>query len=418
MWHGFADMALVKDAPPFVVARGEGAYLYDDTGRRYLDASAGLWFCNVGHGRQEIADAAQRQLATLAAYSTFGVYTNAPAEELAERLSQLTPTSGAAVFFSSGGSDSNDTMIKLVRRYWRVMGQPERRVIVSRSYSYHGGHMGSTGIGGIALDYEGFGELIDDTARIPWDSSEALQRLIDEMGRDRIAAFILEPIIAAGGVRFPPDGYLERIAKICRDNDIILVADEVVTGFGRSGDWFASSRFGLEPDIVVCAKGLTSGYVPLGALIVGDRVSAPFYDGRAGAFNHGYTYSGHPGGAAVALANLAILEREQLPAHVRDIETRMPELLRPLSEHPLVHEVRTGPAFMAAVEFEPSMVHDNPFVPSAVAAAMREVGVLTRSLVEGQIQFSPPLVAGDEQVREFVDAALQAFAVVEGRIQA
>ncbi len=405
-WHGFADMSVVKDADPFVIARGEGAYLFDTSGRRYLDGSAGLWFCNVGHGRTALADAARKQMSTLASYSTFGDYSNAPIEELADRLAALSPTDGASVFFTSGGSDSNDSMIKLVRRYWIELGQPQRRVIVSRELSYHGGHMGSTGLGGIPGDYEGYGELIRDTARIPWESAEALEELVQRLGADRIAAFVLEPIIAAGGVYFPPEGYLRRIAEICRRHGIILVADEVVTGFGRAGDWFASIRFGLQPDIIVCAKGLTSGYTPLGALIVGDRVAAPFYDGRAGAFNHGYTYSGHPVGAAVALANLDIIEREQLATHVRELAPQLPSLFAEVAAAPVVKEVRTGPALMAAVVFEDDALAAQPSLPGEVAAAMRGFGVLTRSLVGGELQFSPPLVVERQQVEGYVAAAL------------
>lgn len=410
-------MSATKDAESFVISHGEGPYLYDDRGRRYLDGSAGLWFCNVGHGRAEIAEAARTQLSALAAYSTFGDYTNAPAEQLAERLADLSPTDGAAVFFTSGGSDSVDSAIKLVRRYWVALGQPQRRMIVSRQHAYHGGHVGSTGIGGIPLDRDGFGELISDTERIPWDSSDALEQLIARVGAERVAAFIMEPVIAAGGVRFPPPGYLERIAAICRKNDIILIADEVVTGFGRVGDWFATRRFGVQPDIVVCAKGLTSGYAPLGALIVGDRVSEPFYDGTAGAFNHGYTYSGHPGGAAVALANLDIVEREKLAQNVLDLEAQLPALFAPVLQHDCVGSIRIGTGLMAAIELTADAVTRDPGLPKAVAGAMRGAGVLTRSLVTGEIQFSPPLVIGADQVREFVEATLRGLDVATGRVE-
>jgi putrescine---pyruvate transaminase len=409
LWHGFTDMSVTKTAQPFVVARGEGPYLFDAEGRRYLDASAGLWFCNIGHGRTEVAQAASRQLATLAAYSTFGDYTNGPAEELADWLADHSPTDGAAVLFSSGGSDSVDSAIKLVRRFWAVTGHPERRVIVSRELAYHGGHMGSTGVGGIAVDRDGFGELISDTVRIPWDSSEALETLIADEGAHRIAAFIAEPIIAAGGVWFPPEGYLQRVAEICAANDVIFIADEVVTGFGRAGDWFATKRFGIQPDVVVCAKGLTSGYAALGALIAGSRVSEPFYNGSAGALNHGYTYAGHPGGAAVALANIAILERERLADNVLELVEILPSSFVALEEHPLVSSVRTGPALMAAVELSSDATAAHPGLPQAVARAMRDAGVLTRALVGGEIQFSPPLLIDPQQVKEFTDAVLYAL---------
>jgi putrescine---pyruvate transaminase len=409
LWHGFTDMSTVRDSAPFTLARGEGSYVFDDAGRRFLDATAGLWFCNVGHGRREIADAAAAQLARLAAYSTFGDYSNAPAEQLAERLSALSPTTDGAVFFTSGGSDSIDSAIKLVRRYWLALGSPERRVIVSRDHAYHGGHVGGTAIGGIRPDREGYGDLITDTARVRWDSSDDLERVLAQLGADQVAAFVVEPVIGAGGIRFAPDGYLSRVEAICRANDVILVADEVVTGFGRAGDWFACRRAGIEPDIVVCAKGLTSGYSPLGALIVGARVARPFYDGTAGPFNHGYTFSGNPGGAAVALVNIDVIERERLPDHVRSLEPALPGLMRSLEEHPLVEEVRTGAALMAAVELSHEALEERPDLPRAVASAMRDEGVLTRALMGGQLQFSPPLVVGPEQVTEFVDATLAAL---------
>ncbi|QOV33187.1 aspartate aminotransferase family protein [Streptomyces ferrugineus] len=406
LWHGFTDMSTVRHRAPFTITRGQGAYLFDAEGRRYLDASAGLWFCNVGHGRAEIAEAAQRQMSRMAAYSTFGDYTNEPAEQLAARLAELSPTDGASVFFTSGGSDSIDSAIKLVRRFWLALGLPDRRVILSRENAYHGGHIGSTGIGGIALDREGFGELITDTARVAWDSAEDLEKTITSLGAERVAAFVMEPVIAAGGCLFPPQGYLQAVAEICRRHGIVLIADEVVTGFGRSGDWFASRRFGVVPDIIVCAKGLTSGYMPLGALIVGDRIAQPFYDGTAGPFFHGYTYSGHAGAAAVALATMDIIEREALAQNALSLETRLPDLMSPLTDHPMVQEVRTGQGLMAAVELNPQALRVTPGLPMAVVASMREAGVLTRSLVGGQIQFSPPLIIGNSQATEFVDAVL------------
>ena len=406
LWHGFADMSVIRDAPPFTIARGEGPYLFDAQGRRYLDAAAGLWFCNIGHGRREVADAAQKQMSLLAAYSTFGDYTNEPIERLATRLAALSPTDGASCFFSNGGSDSVDSAIKLVRRYWRGLGEPQRRVILSRTNAYHGGHMGSTGVGGISVDREGFGELIGDTARVEWDSIEDLEKTIANLGAERVAAFIMEPVIAAGGCLFPPEGYLEKVAEICGRHGIILVVDEVVTGFGRVGDWFASRRFGLVPDIIVCAKGITSGYMPLGALIAGDRVARPFYDGTIGAVNHGYTYSGHAAGAAVAMTVMDIIEREELAANSLALEAALPELMRPLTEHPMVHQVRTGQGLMAAVELLPDVVRTDPRAGNTIALLLRDFGVLTRSLVGGQIQFSPPLTVGAAHVREFVSAVV------------
>lgn len=409
LWHGFTDMSLWGETQPFTITHGEGPYLYDDQGRRYLDGSSGLWFANIGHGRRDVAEAAARQMSRLAAYSTFGDYTNEPAEALATRLAHLSPTSGAQVFFTSGGSDSVDSAIKLTRRFWQVQGQPQRRLVISRENAYHGGHMGSTALGGIELDREGYGELITDTARIPWDSADALEQMIDRAGPQNVAAFILEPVIAAGGVLFPPDGYLHRVAELCHEHGIILIADEVVNAFGRQGDWFACTRFGIEPDIVVCAKGLTSGYMPLGALIVNDRVSEPFYDGSAGPWFHGYTWSGHAAGAAVAMANLHVVENEKLAQNVLSLEPELPRILGALADHALVSGVRTGTGLMAAVELDAGALAADPSLPRRVAAGMRTEGVLTRSLVGGEIQFSPPLVIDTTHVQLFASALRSAL---------
>jgi putrescine aminotransferase len=405
-WHGFTDMFVVKDAEAMHLVRGEGAYLWDVQGRRYLDASAGLWNCNIGHGRVELADAARKQMAQLETYSTFGDYTNTPIEALSDRIAALAPFPDAAVFYTSGGSDTTDTAIKLVRRYWQVQGLPQRRIIISRNSAYHGCHMGSTALGGIALDREGYGELITDTAQIAWDSAEDLSATIERLGAENVAAFICEPIIAAGGCLFPPEGYLQQIERICRDHGVLLILDEVVTGFGRAGNWFAAHRFGVTPDMIICAKGLTSGYLPLGALVVAPQVSTVFYDGAAGPWYHGYTSSGHATAAAVALANLDIVEREGLIDNVLSLEAQLPQLLAPLSQHPDVAGVRTGQGLLAAIELTTEARAADPGRPKAVAAAMRRHGVLTRSLVDGDLQFSPPLTVGTDQVEEFVAAVL------------
>lgn len=405
-WHGFTDMSVISRAEPLELVRGEGAYLFDRGGKRYLDASAGLWNANVGHGREEIARAAYEQISRLEAYSTFGDFTNSPIEELATRVAGYAPFPDAKLFFTSGGSDSTDTAIKLVRRYWAVEGKPEKRTVISRSFAYHGCHMGSTALGGIALDRDGYGELITDTAQIDWNDAEALEETIQELGADRVGAFICEPVIAAGGCLFPPDGYLQRAAEICRAHDVLLIMDEVVTGFGRVGAWFGATRFDVEPDMIVVAKGLTSGYAPLGALIVGPRVSTPFFDGTAGPWYHGYTSSGHAASAAVALANLDIVENEGLIDNVRALEPQLPLLLAELREHPAVSEVRSGQGLMAAIWLREEVVEADPDRAKRVVATMRREGVLTRPLVNGQIQFSPALTVGPDQVREFAAAAL------------
>ena len=266
-WHPFADMAAVEAGGELVLVRGEGAYVWDDAGRRYLDATASLWYCNVGWGRREIAEAAAAQMAMLPAYSTFGDLTNRPASELAERVATLAPVAGSKVFLTSGGSDSIDTATKMARRYWQLRGEPERTVLIRREKAYHGMHTAGTSLAGIPANAAGHGELIEDVVQVPWDDVGALADSIARAGTERVAAFFCEPVIGAGGVFPPPAGYLEGVRQVCRDTGVLFVADEVITGFGRCGDWFASSRFDLEPDIVTCAKGITSGYLPMGAVI-------------------------------------------------------------------------------------------------------------------------------------------------------
>jgi putrescine aminotransferase len=302
MWNPFANMASFADRALEIV-RGEGAVVFDASGRGYLDALASLWYCNVGHGRAELADAAADQMRRLAAYQVFDSYTNPPAEALARRLAALAPQPGAKVFFTpGGGSDAIDTAAKLTRAYWRAAGQPGRQVIIARARAYHGMNAYGTTLGGIPANAEQFGPLVSAVEHVPWDDAEALDKLIGQLGRNRVGAFFCEPVVGAGGVYPPPDGYLARVQEICRQHDVLFVADEVITGFGRLGAWLGSGRFGLEPDLITTAKGLTSGYAPLGAVIASQRVSEPFWrPGSAEIFRHGYTYSAHPTACAVGL---------------------------------------------------------------------------------------------------------------------
>ena len=257
LWHPFSNMSAVERTGEFTLTRGQGVYVYDAEGKRYLDATAGLWFANVGHGRVELAEASAKQIARLASYSIFGDYSNEPAEALAEKLAGLAPVPGCKVFLTSGGSDSVDTAAKLARRYWVEVGQPSRTVLINRDKAYHGMHYAGTALAGLAANRDGYGDLVPDTATVAWDSADDLRATIERIGPDRVAAFYCEPVIGAGGVFPPPEGYLADVRKVCTEYDVLFVADEVVTGYGRiGGSWFASSRFGLEPDIVTTAKGL------------------------------------------------------------------------------------------------------------------------------------------------------------------
>jgi putrescine aminotransferase len=401
LWHGFADMAAV-DGHDFVVERGEGCYVWDEAGRRYLDATASLWYANVGYGRREIADAAAAQLAKLHAYHVFGDFATRPVLELAERVAGIATVAGSKVFLTSGGSDSVDTAAKLARRYFHEIGQPERTVILTRSWAYHGMHAYGTALAGIAANRDALGELIPDVAVVAWDSAEELEDAIDRIGADRVAAFFCEPVVGAGGVRFAPEGYLERVREIVRDAGALFVSDEVITGFGRVGEWFGSTRFGLDPDLVTFAKGITSGYVPLGGVLAAPHVAEPFWRGGV-TWRHGYTYSGHTTACAAALANLAIMEREGLDTRARSLEGPLADALAPLAEHTIVSEARTGAGLLAAVQIEPGLVEADASLPARAAAACRQAGVITRALAGGGLQISPPLVITEEQLGELAD---------------
>jgi putrescine---pyruvate transaminase len=402
LWHPFSDMGAVERDGEFVLVRGEGASLFDAAGTRYLDGSAGLWFANVGHGRTELADAAAEQMRNLAAYHIFADFTTQPSVELAERLAQIAPVPNSKVFLTSGGSDSVDTATKLARRYWHEMGQPSRTVVIGREKAYHGMHVAGTALAGIPGNREGYGELMA-AATVAWDDADDLRATIERIGPDNVAAFFCEPVIGAGGVFPPPEGYLADVRKVCTEYDVLFVADEVVTGYGRiGGAWFASTRFDLEPDMVTTAKGLTSGYAPLGAVLVAPKVWEPFFRPDAGVWwRHGYTYSGHAASCAVALANLALLEKENLLDEATRLESTIPAALKPLAEHERVAEVRGGVGALGAVQLKE--ITEAP----ALAKQLRRHGVVTRAVGAGGIQVSPPLVMTDDEVHQ-IAAALAA----------
>ncbi|MFD3507061.1 aspartate aminotransferase family protein [Nocardia sp. NPDC058666] len=403
LWHGFADMGAVNRDGAFVVARGEGAYVFDTAGKRYLDATAGLWFANVGHGRGEIADAVADQLRTIAHYSNFGDLTEAPTQELAEKLSSIAPVPGSKIFFTSGGSDSVETAAKLARRYWHEQGRPDKKILVGRRLAYHGMHYASTSLGGLTPNKEGYGVLVEDTRTVEWNDAKSLLAMIEEVGAEQIAAFFCEPIIGAGGVYLPPEGYLAEVRQICRDHDILFVADEVVTGFGRiGGSWFASTRFDLQPDLMTTAKGLTSGYLPMGAVFIAPHLAEPFFAGGTW-FRHGYTYGGHAGAAAAALANLAIIEREGLVEEAARLESTLHTALAPLADHPRVAEVRSGLGAVAAVQLA------DPSEGPALVKTLREHGISGRAAGAGAMQISPSFVMTDAQVADLAEGFARAL---------
>ena len=402
-WHGFADMHSVA-TDEVVIRSAEGVWLEDVDGRRYLDSTAALWYCNVGYGRQEIADAVAAQLVRLPAYSSFGAYTSEPTVALAERLADLSPIPNAVVFLGSGGSDAVDTAAKLVRRYWDVVGRPEKRVIVSREFGYHGMHGWGTSLVGIGPMKTGYGgNFIDEVVNVGVMDVETLGALFAERAGE-IAAFIGEPVVGAGGVIPPEPHYWPEVTRLCREHDILLIADEVITGFGRTGWLWGSQRYGIEPDLITFAKGVTSGYMPLGGVLVGERVRAPFWDDDVpgAVFRHGYTYSGHAGAAAAAMANLDIIEREGLVARVASLEPALDRAVRRLEGATGVGEVRTV-GLTAAVAFEPLLLAADPGLPERVVSAALRHGVASRVLRGHALHISPPFVITEAEIDTMVD---------------
>jgi putrescine aminotransferase len=401
-WHGFADMHVVKDAE-LVIREGQGVWVTDVAGNRYLDATAGLWYANVGFGRGEIADAVADQIRRISAYSSFGGYTTEPTVQLAGRIAAMAPVENAAVFFTSGGSESIETAAKLARRYWDVLGRPEKRVIVARQHAYHGMAAFGTSLGGIPLNSAGYGTLVGDIVHVGAHDLDALEALFAARGAE-IAAFIAEPVIGAGGVIPPEDGYFAGVQQLCRQFDILLIADEVITGFGRTGSWWGSQRYGIEPDLITFAKGVTSGYVPLGGVIAGPRVRAPFWDEPipGAIFRHGYTYSGHATACAAGMANLDILEREDLVGRVRTLEPVLAAALGRLADAPLVGEIRTV-GLTGAVQLTDGVLAANAGSIDAVVAAARRHGVLTRAVRGGAFQISPAFTITETEIDTMVD---------------
>ena len=410
-WHPFANMAMIR-GNELVLAEANGCEVVDQDGRRYLDATAGLWYCNVGYGQEAIVEAVTEQLRVLPAYSTFGPYATGPTLEAAARIADVAPVPDAAVFLTSGGSDAVDTAAKLVRTYWIARDQPQRRVIIGRPRAYHGMHAYGTSLAGIAANREGFGDMVPDVAHVAEDSVAAVRREIERIGPERVGAFIGEPVIGAGGVYPPEEGYWLGVAEVCREYDILLISDEVICGFGRLGSWFGCQRYEVTPDLVIFAKGVTSGYMPLGGLIVAPRVQEPFWEGAGHWFRHGYTYSGHAAACAAAIANLDILEQEDLAGRVVQLEPVLARQAGHLLSHPLVGTVRAV-GLLCAIEMSPEAVQSDPALIDKVVLSCREQGVLTRALGRNAIQISPALVIEEVQINELFRRIGSALDVVQ-----
>ena len=409
LWHPFADMHAVR-GNEFVIARGDGAVVWDEDGKEYIDGTASLWNVNVGHGRTEIVEAAMAQMRELASYQVFGVFANRPALDLAERLASLAPLDDPRIFLGSGGGDAIDTAAKLARRYFAAIGQPDRTHLISRTQGYHGTHGMGTSIGGIPANREGIGPIDPDVSVVAYDSVDAPETEIARVGADRVAAVFVEPVIGAGCVLLPPPGYIEGVAALCERTGVLFVCDSVIAGFGRLGSWFGIERFGVRPDLLTFAKGVTSGYLPLGGVVVGAKVAAPFWEEGAW-FRHGPTYSGHPTVCAAALANLDIMEREGLLERGNELEGEMAAALAPLADHALVGEIRAGIGALGAVAFSRDALAEAPDLAQRTFAAARERGVLVRGLADA-VALSPPLVITREQVDRAAEVIGDALDVV------
>jgi putrescine aminotransferase len=387
------------------IVRGEGALVWDADGTEYVDGLASLWYCQIGHGRAAMADAVARQMTTLEAFHTFAPFTNGPAEELAELVAARAPMPGARVFLTSSGSEAVDTVLKLVRLVHRMRGQPERHVVIARSSAYHGVTYGGTSAQGIAPNREGFGALVPDVVHVAQHDLDAL-RVALEANTGRVAAVMTEPLQAAGGVHPPAPGYLEGVRALCDAHGALMVADEVVCGFGRLGAWFGSARYGVVPDLLTFAKGVTSGYLPLGGVVVSRAVCDVLESDGTFLLRHGFTYSGHPTCCAAGIANIGILESEGLLARAPEIGSRLGAGLGSLASEGRVVEAR-GDGAVWGVTLHAG--HDAAVVRDAMLAR----GVIARPLPGNVIAFCPPLVATDAQVDrciEALDGALRAQA--------
>jgi L-2,4-diaminobutyrate transaminase len=425
--HPFTSAAEHAQALPRMMVEGSGIYIRDSTGREYLDAMAGLWCVNAGYGRNEIADAAAEQARRLPYYHTFSSSTHEPAARLAERLTSLAPGDMSKVFFGSSGSDTNDTQVKIVWYYHNVLGKPDKKKIIARHGAYHGSTLAGSSLSGLPHMHRSFDLPLERFIHVdaphywrhaPEGLSELeysallaanLEERIVQEGPETVAAFIAEPIQGAAGVIPPPEGYFEAIVPILRKYDVLFIADEVICGFGRLGEWWGSDVYGLEPDLVSTAKGLTSGYIPMSACLISENVWEVLREGSShyGPFAHGYTYSGHPVAAAAAMANLDIIEGEGLVQNAATVGAYLQKSLREaFADHPLVGEVR-GTGLMAGVELVEDKETKKPHDPSlAVARRLHELlmeeGLICRA-VFNTLTLSPPLILSNEDVDSIVE---------------
>ncbi|MDI4237676.1 aminotransferase [Bradyrhizobium sp. Arg237L] len=426
--HSFTDPALIASGKTRIVVRGEGCQIWDSDGRRFLDGMAGLWCVNVGYGRQELIDAVTRQMAELPFYSNHFQSTTPAMTALAHRLSTLTPEGLDHFLFTSSGSEANDTVVRMVRYFWKLQGAPRKRIFISRTMAYHGSTLAAASLCGLPHMHAMDGGTLPDFTHIVhphWyglggtlgkdefglQAAQALEQRILELGPENVAAFIGEPVQGAGGVIDPPSTYWPEIQRICRKYDVLLVADEVICGFGRTGSWFGAQTFGITPDVMTMAKGLSSGYLPIAAVAMNRRVFETISGG--GHLAHGYTYSGHPVACAVALANIDIIAREGLVDRVReDIGPYLHETLARLTDSPIVGEKR-GIGALAALQLIKNKATREPFtVEEGAGIFCREAcyarGLIVRAVGQS-IVLSPSLVITHAEIDELAEKLADAL---------
>jgi putrescine aminotransferase len=427
--HPFTDHKDLHKKRSRIITRAAGVYIYDADGSKILDGMSGLWCVNSGYGRQEIIDAAAEQMKELPYYNNFFQCAHPPSIELAAMLKEVSQPQFNRVFFTGSGSESNDTILRMVRTYWDLMGQPERHTVISRKNAYHGSTVAAASLGGMKPMHKQSGLPIPGIVHVDqpyWFGSDrslspeefglatarAIEEKINEIGADKVAAFIGEPIQGAGGVIIPPDTYWPEVQRICDEYGILLISDEVITGFGRLGEWFGADYFGTRPDFMPFAKGVSSGYLPLGGVLVSDRVADVLVD-KAGEFTHGYTYSGHPAACAVAIANLRILQREKLVERVRDdIGPYLQAKWKALAEHPLVGEARMV-GLMGAFEIVKSKEPMKRFEEKRGAGTIYrdkaiENGVCLRA-TRDTIICAPPFTLSHAEADELIEKAMLAL---------
>lgn len=421
--HAFVDQKALNEEGPRVMVGGDRLTLWDNDGKRYLDGMSGLWCTNLGYGRADLADAASAQLRQLPYYNMFFHTTHPAVIELSELLFSLLPAHYSHAIYTNSGSEANEVLIRTVRKFWQVMGQPEKKIMIGRWNGYHGSTLAATALGGMKFMHE-MGGTIPDVAHIDepyWFAHEGdlspeafglraarqLEEKILELGADKVAAFVAEPFQGAGGMIIPPATYWPEIQRICRQYDVLLCADEVIGGFGRTGEWFAHQAFGFEPDTLSIAKGLTSGYIPMGGLILSRRMAEALVE-KGGVFAHGLTYSGHPVAAAVAIANLKALRDEGIVQRVKDdTGPYLQNCLREVfGQHPLVGEVQ-GMGLVAALQFAEDkatrkrFAHENDIAWRCRTIGFEE-GLIIRSTL-GRMIMAPALIATRAELDELVD---------------